>query len=116
MWSKLKQRFPNADHFIFKETNMQYLGQLNALAEIQGLTSLFIDPKGNPITEKKWESYAIYRLSHWGLRVINQKEVSVNLPFSHLKALVAKLLSIYWLSRKQNKIENGRPLTVSCHS
>lgn len=77
MLGKLKQKFPNADHFYFKETNIQYLGQLNALAEIQGLTSLYIDPEGNPITEKKWQSYAVYRLSHWGLKILNGKEVTV---------------------------------------
>lgn len=76
MWGKLKQKFPNADNFVFKETNIYCLGQLNALAEIQGLTSLFIDAEGNPIAEKKWESYAIYRLSHWGLRIVNGREVS----------------------------------------
>lgn len=73
--SKIKQRFPNADNFIFKETNITNLGQLNALAEVQGLSSLVVDKEGNPITSKQWESYAIYRLSHWGLRSINGREV-----------------------------------------
>lgn len=72
---KLKIRFPHADHFVFKETNITVLGQLNALAELQGLTSLYIDADGNAIAQKLWESYAIYRLSHWGLRVINDREV-----------------------------------------
>lgn len=75
LWGRLKQRFPNAEHFIFKETNIQYLGQLNALAEIQGLQSLFIEAEGNPIVTKNWRSYAIFRLSHWGLRLINGEEV-----------------------------------------
>lgn len=76
--NKLKHRFPNVDHLVFKETNITSLGQLNALAEMQGLTSLAIDPEGNPVIEKEWESYAIYRLAHWGLKVINDKEVSKN--------------------------------------
>lgn len=76
LWGRLKQRFPNAENFIFKETNIQYLGQLNALAEIQGLQSLFIESEGNPIVEKKWRSYAIFRLSHWGLRSINGEEIT----------------------------------------
>lgn len=68
-------RFANAEHFSFRETNIHCLGQLNALADIQGLTSLTINDDGNPIISKDWRSYAIYRLSHWGLRVINEEEV-----------------------------------------
>lgn len=54
LWGKLKQRFPNAEHFIFRETNVQCLGQLNALAEIQGMKSLMIEAEGNPIVGKDW--------------------------------------------------------------
>ncbi|XP_060535120.1 leucine-rich repeat-containing protein 49 isoform X2 [Cylas formicarius] len=74
--NKVKLRFPNADHFVFKETNINYLGQLNALSEVQGLTALTISPEGNPICEKEWKSYAIYRLGHWGLKRINDLEIS----------------------------------------
>lgn len=74
--SKIKHRFPNGDNFVFKETNITCLGQLNAISEVQGLVSLKIDPEGNPICEKTWESYAIYRLAHWGLKIINEKEIS----------------------------------------
>lgn len=73
--NKIKLRFPNSEHFTFKETNIQYLGQLNALAEIQGISSLLIEEEGNPITSKDWKTYAIYRLSHWGLKMINGQEV-----------------------------------------
>lgn len=73
--SKLKSRFPHAEHFIFKETNINLLGQLNALAEVQGLTSIQIDA-GNPIVSKDWKMYAIFRLAHWGLAVINGKEIT----------------------------------------
>lgn len=76
--TRLRQRFPNVDSLVFKETNIISLGQLNALAEMQGLASLFIDPEGNPIAGKNWESYAVYRLSHWGLKTINEKAVSKN--------------------------------------
>jgi leucine-rich repeat-containing protein 49 len=74
--NRLKQRFPNTENFVFKETNIQCLGQINALSEVQGLVSLTIDEEGNPITHKPWQMYAIYRLSHWGLRLVNGKEVS----------------------------------------
>ncbi|KAL0100098.1 hypothetical protein PUN28_019513 [Cardiocondyla obscurior] len=73
--SKLKNRFPHAEHFVFKETNINLLGQLNALAEVQGLTSIQIDT-GNPIVSKDWKTYAIFRLAHWGLAVINGKEIT----------------------------------------
>ncbi|OAD59335.1 Leucine-rich repeat-containing protein 49 [Eufriesea mexicana] len=73
--SKIKNRFPNIEHFMFKETNISYLGQLNALAEVQGLTSIHIET-GNPIISKDWKVYAIFRLAHWGLKVINGKEIT----------------------------------------
>lgn len=75
---KLKHRFPNVDNLFFKETNIVCLGQLNALSALQGLHTLNVDPEGNPICEKNWHSYAVYRLSHWGLKVINNKEVRYN--------------------------------------
>lgn len=75
IFNKIKLRFPNAEIFTFKETNIQYLGQLNSLAEIQGISSLNIETEGNPITLKFWRNYAIYRLSHWGLKIINGQQV-----------------------------------------
>ncbi|CAK9808291.1 Leucine-rich repeat-containing protein 49 [Anthophora plagiata] len=72
---KIKNRFPNIEHFMFKETNISYLGQLNALAEVQGLASIHIE-SGNPIISKDWKIYAIFRLAHWGLKIINGKEIT----------------------------------------
>ncbi|XP_054735181.1 uncharacterized protein LOC129242523 [Anastrepha obliqua] len=70
--ARVKSRFPNVENFVFRETNIEYIGQLNALAELQGISSLTIDPEGNAITTKDlWREYAIYRLSHWGLKLIN---------------------------------------------
>ncbi|XP_058818482.1 GATA zinc finger domain-containing protein 7 [Topomyia yanbarensis] len=73
---RIKIRFVNAENFIFRETNITCLGQINALAESQGIASLTIDPEGNPIANKNWHSYAIYRLSHWGLKQINGIEIT----------------------------------------
>ncbi|CAH0562931.1 unnamed protein product [Brassicogethes aeneus] len=73
---KLKVKFPNVDNLSFKETNIACMGQLNALAEVQGIGSLTIHPEGNPICEKEWRSYAIYRLAHWGLKSVNGEEVT----------------------------------------
>ncbi|XP_066582971.1 leucine-rich repeat-containing protein 49 [Prorops nasuta] len=75
---KLKYRFPNIEHFVFKETNIIHLGQLNALAETQGLTSIQIEVEGNPIVSKDWKNYAIFRLAHWGLKIINGKEITLD--------------------------------------
>ncbi|XP_047369807.1 leucine-rich repeat-containing protein 49 isoform X2 [Vespa velutina] len=74
--SKLKNRFPNVEHFLFKETNISHLGQINALAEVQGLESVRIEAEGNPIISKNWRSYTIFRLAHWGLHTINGNEIT----------------------------------------
>lgn len=73
---KIKSRFPNAEHFVFRETNITCLGQLNSLAEIQGLQSIVIESEGNLICTKKWRNYAIFRLSHWGLKQINGQDIA----------------------------------------
>lgn len=74
---RIKVRFPHAEHFVFRETNISTLGQLNALAELQGLTSLLIDGEGNAIIGKpSWRAYAIYRLSHWGLKQLNGEGIT----------------------------------------
>jgi leucine-rich repeat-containing protein 49 len=73
--NKLKTKFPNAEHFFFKETNISHLGQLNALAEAQGLNSIQIEAEGNPIISKNWKVYAVFRLAHWGLQIINGTQV-----------------------------------------
>lgn len=74
--NRIKARFPNVENFVFRETNITNLGQLNALAEIQGISSLVIDPEGNLICTKNWRLYAIYRLSHWGIKTINGVDVT----------------------------------------
>lgn len=72
---RIKQRFPNAENFVFSETSLTTLGQLNALADVQGIQSLVVERPGNAMCEKNWRPYAIYRLSHWGVRQINGEEV-----------------------------------------
>ncbi|KAL1448871.1 hypothetical protein WDU94_000124 [Cyamophila willieti] len=74
-------------------------GQINAIADIQGLTSLHIHSDGNSIVQKKdWRHYAIYRLSHWGLKVINdveiteQESLNASAQFSGLGDLVLNCL------------------------
>lgn len=74
--NRIKIRFPNAENFLFRETNINGLGQLNALAELQGISSLIIDAEGNLICTKSWRLYAVYRLSHWGIKTINDMNVT----------------------------------------
>lgn len=69
-------RFPNVSHISVRATGLQWLGQLHALAELRGITGLTVIPEGNPIHEKIWREYAIYRLAHWGLKEINDESVS----------------------------------------
>lgn len=73
---RIKTRFPNVENYVFRETNIMCLGQLNAMADTQGLKSITIDPEGNPLAHKNWRTYAIYRLSHWGLKQTNGVEVT----------------------------------------
>lgn len=41
------------------------------------MTSLDVGSEGNPLSQiSYWRLYAVFRLSHWGLRVINGVEVS----------------------------------------
>lgn len=76
MLNRIKVRFPNAENFFFRETNINCLGQLNALAELQGISCLVIDAEGNFICTKSWRLYAIYRLCHWGIKTINDVDVT----------------------------------------
>jgi leucine-rich repeat-containing protein 49 len=46
LFSKVRQRFPSAENFIFKESNIYCMGQLNALAELQGINALTIEQDG----------------------------------------------------------------------
>lgn len=74
--AKIKLRFPNAKNFVFRETNIANLGQLNSLAEVQSLSSVVVEPEGNIICTKSWRSYAVFRLSHWGLKQINGQDIT----------------------------------------
>jgi leucine-rich repeat-containing protein 49 len=48
------------------------------MADTQGVKSITIDPEGNHIVanNKNWRTYAIWRLSHWGLKSINGLEIT----------------------------------------
>ena len=49
---RFRQTFPNVENFEFIETDIRSLNQLNALALVQGITSLNVNPDGNPISVK----------------------------------------------------------------
>ncbi|XP_014253661.1 leucine-rich repeat-containing protein 49 isoform X2 [Cimex lectularius] len=115
--NRVKHRFLNAEHFHFSDTNIYCLGQLNALADIQGLTSLTIEPKGNPVTKKNWRSYAIYRLSHWGLKTINNQQItpveltSSDLEFRGLSNIVISCLPDNLLEPLLERLQLNQTIT-----
>ncbi|CAL4073352.1 unnamed protein product, partial [Meganyctiphanes norvegica] len=77
IFHKLRVKFPRLEHFVFVETHLAKCSQLNALAELHQVTSLEVRGAGNPLTElPHWRLYAIFRLSHWGLRTINGIEIT----------------------------------------
>ena len=49
------------EHYEFTETNLHSMNQINGLATVQGITSLTINEDGNPIYQKNWRPYAIFR-------------------------------------------------------
>ena len=59
--SRFRDNFPNVEHYEFTETNLHSMNQINALALVQGITSLTINEDGNPIYQKNWRPYAIFR-------------------------------------------------------
>lgn len=68
-------RFPNAVHFTFRACGLTCAGQLGALAALRGIGSLTIHREGNPLAASSWQSFALYRLAHWGLRRIDHVQV-----------------------------------------
>ncbi|BES90390.1 LRR [Nesidiocoris tenuis] len=115
--NKIKNRFPNAEHFSFYDTNIGCLGQINALADIQGLTSLSIETRGNPIVTKNWKSYATYRLSHWGLKQIDGTQVSIaelsasDLEFKGLSDIVISCLPDNLLEPLLDRLQLNQTIT-----
>ncbi|XP_050737653.1 microtubule-associated protein futsch-like isoform X2 [Eriocheir sinensis] len=94
IFPKLRVKFPRLENFIFVETHLAKCSQLNALAELHQVTSLEVGKEGNPLTQiPYWRLYAVFRLSHWGLRLIDGVEVSEEertdaaVMFSHLSQL-----------------------------
>ncbi|ODM91418.1 Leucine-rich repeat-containing protein 49 [Orchesella cincta] len=74
-FGKLRQLYPSLEYFHFRANNLCTLAQLDALSDLQGMSALFVEEDGNPITEQdSWIHYASYRLSHWGLQIINGNE------------------------------------------
>ena len=62
---------------MFTNCKLNSLRQLNALAVVRRLDNLIIVKDGNPITLfNLWRFYALFRLAHFGLKKINDIEVS----------------------------------------
>ncbi|ROT69115.1 putative leucine-rich repeat-containing protein 49 isoform X1 [Penaeus vannamei] len=77
IFPKLRVKFARLENFVFVETHLAKCSQLNALAELHQVTSLDVGSEGNPLSQiSYWRLYAVFRLSHWGLRVINGVEIT----------------------------------------
>ncbi|XP_025908327.1 leucine-rich repeat-containing protein 49 [Nothoprocta perdicaria] len=77
--TKLKTKFPNSVHLKFKETNLVALQQFNALAQVNRIEQLTVDPQGNPVVSfTLWKYYVLFRLNHFNLQKINGIEVTQN--------------------------------------
>ncbi|XP_062439457.1 leucine-rich repeat-containing protein 49 isoform X4 [Rhea pennata] len=77
--TKLKIKFPNFVHLKFKETNLVALQQFNALAQVNRIEQLTVDPQGNPVVGFTfWKYYVLFRLNHFNLQKINGIEVTQN--------------------------------------
>ncbi|NWI98244.1 LRC49 protein, partial [Crypturellus undulatus] len=77
--TKLKTKFPNFVHLKFKETNLVALQQFNALAQVNRIEQLTVDPQGNPVISfTLWKYYVLFRLNHFNLQKINGIEVTQN--------------------------------------
>ncbi|XP_068814871.1 leucine-rich repeat-containing protein 49 isoform X1 [Struthio camelus] len=77
--TKLKIKFPNSVHLKFKETNLVALQQFNALAQVNRIEQLTVDPQGNPVVSfTLWKYYVLFRLNHFNLQKINGIEVTQN--------------------------------------
>lgn len=117
---KFRQNFPHVENFEFLETDIHCLGQLNALGQLQGITSLFIGDEGNSIHPKNWKAYAVYRLEHWGLQYINNTEITdqdileANQTYGSVGELALMVLphtQILALVKKFELTGSGRDLT-----
>ena len=77
-FAKIRARFPNANTLIFDETNIRFMHQLNALAQLRKLEHLVIKSSGNPMVNNMqlWKYYALHRLSQFNIRRINDSPVS----------------------------------------
>ncbi|XP_022108210.1 leucine-rich repeat-containing protein 49-like isoform X2 [Acanthaster planci] len=73
---KIRIRFPNVATVLFGECNLSSLQQLNALTSLRRLDSISIASEGNPVTTfSLWRPYLLFRLSHLGIKKINNEEV-----------------------------------------
>ena len=118
---KFRENFPNVEHFEFTETNIRTINQVNALASMQGITSLTINKEGNPVYTKAWRQYAIYRLEHWGLLYINNKGVTddeilaANDTYGSLGELAIMTLPKAKILSLLKKLELGDIKDMSCN-
>ncbi|GAB1605089.1 leucine-rich repeat-containing protein 49-like isoform X4 [Argonauta hians] len=110
---KLRARFPNILCLVLNSCNIHCLSQLNGLASLLRLDHVVID-EVNPVTKfSVWRYYLLFRLAHFSLKTINNKEVTASDivqaehlfgPFSHLMTTYltsAQLITLVSESKKK---------------
>ncbi|KAJ8281369.1 hypothetical protein GJAV_G00066870 [Gymnothorax javanicus] len=76
---RIRVKFPNLSHLVFREASISRLPQMAALAQVRRLDQLTIYPEGNPIVNLAlWRPFVIYRLNHFNLQKINGQEVTAS--------------------------------------
>ncbi|XP_067275266.1 leucine-rich repeat-containing protein 49 [Pseudorasbora parva] len=76
---RIRLKFPNLTHLMFRDTSITHLPQLAALAQIRRLEQISVHPEGNPVVGLTlWRAFLIYRLQHLNLQKINGAEVTIN--------------------------------------
>eukprot|EP00106_Octopus_bimaculoides_P015658 XP_014783100.1 PREDICTED: leucine-rich repeat-containing protein 49-like [Octopus bimaculoides] len=97
---KLKSRFPGLVCLVLNACNIHSLTQLNALATVRRLDHIVID-EVNPVTKfSLWRYYLLFRLAHFSLKTINNKEVTATdiVHAEHLFGTFSHLMTTYLTS------------------
>ena len=85
---------------LFNSTNIRHLSQLNALGGLRRLDVLTVEEDGNPVTELHlWKTYLLFRLAHFGLKKINNQDVSSSMFSVSFKVQLDLIFLVFRLKK-----------------